>query len=72
MKTESLLHVTGMTCGSCVHHVEGALRKLDGVTAAEVRLREGEVLVLYDAAAVTLPGLIAAIEDEGYGAKSAG
>lgn len=71
MKTESLIRVTGMTCGSCVRHVGGALRKLQGVEDVDVRLEAGEVLVGYDARAVSLPALVAAIEEEGYVASVA-
>jgi copper chaperone CopZ len=71
MKTESLIRVTGMTCGSCVRHVGGALRKLEGVGSVDVRLEAGEVLVAYDSDALSVADLLGAIQDEGYGASSA-
>ena len=36
--TQITLNVEGMTCASCVDHVEAAVKELDGVNAAKVRL----------------------------------
>lgn len=63
---ETTLNVQGMTCGHCKASVEGALKKLDGVTAAEVDLRAGNVAVTYDEAKVTVDAMKEAIEDQGY------
>jgi copper chaperone CopZ len=30
-----------MSCGSCVHHVDVALKDVDGVSKVDVRLRNG-------------------------------
>ena len=45
------LTVEGMTCGSCVASVEGALKTLDGVTAVRVSLEQGtaELYVVHTA-----------------------
>ncbi|HLU21011.1 MAG TPA: copper chaperone CopZ [Bacillaceae bacterium] len=63
---ETTLNVQGMTCGHCKASVEGALKKLDGVTAAEVDLTAGNVAVTYDEAKVTVDAMKEAIEDQGY------
>lgn len=63
---ETTLNVQGMTCGHCKASVEGALKKLDGVTAAEVDLTAGNVAVTYDEAIVTVDAMKEAIEDQGY------
>ena len=63
------LRVDGMTCGSCVRHVEGALRALPGVSSVDVRLREGLALVRHDLAAAPPAALVAALEAEGYPAE---
>ncbi|MFC5466142.1 copper chaperone CopZ [Lederbergia graminis] len=63
---ETTLNVQGMTCGHCKASVEGALKKLDGVTAAEVDLAAGNVAVTYDEAIVTVDAMKEAIEDQGY------
>lgn len=63
--TETLLRIQGMTCASCVRHVEKALQKLPGVSYVEVNLATEKALVQYpgieqDAA------LIQAVEKAGY------
>jgi copper chaperone len=66
---EITLDVSGMTCGSCVRHVEKALRELGGVAAVEVKLREGKVVVSHDPEKATLPAILAALDDAGYPAQ---
>jgi copper chaperone len=63
---EMLLDVMGMTCPSCIRHVNRALADLDGVLKVDVRLRDGKVLVQYDADRVELSALIDALREEGY------
>ncbi len=63
---ETLLKVTGMTCGNCVRHVDHALRDLEGVSAVEVRLREGEVVVKHDAEKARVEALLEALREAGY------
>ncbi|MDO6449406.1 MULTISPECIES: copper chaperone CopZ [Oceanobacillus] len=65
MQTKSL-DVKGMTCGHCKMSVEGALNKLDGVTAAEVDLGSGKVEVTYDETKISLDNMKEAVEDQGY------
>ncbi|MBR3121695.1 copper chaperone CopZ [Oceanobacillus profundus] len=65
MQTKSL-DVKGMTCGHCKMSVEGALNKLDGVTAAEVDLGSGKVEVTYDETKISLENMKEAVEDQGY------
>lgn len=63
---ETVLAIRGMTCGNCVRHVDGALRKLDGVTGVEVTLEPGQARVQHDPAKVTAEQLAKVIEEEGY------
>lgn len=56
--------VTGMTCASCVRHVEKALKATPGVSTASVNLATATVLVEGSAAFETLA---AQVEDAGYG-----
>ncbi|QXE00998.1 copper chaperone CopZ [Terribacillus sp. DMT04] len=63
---EKTLNVQGMSCGHCKASVEGALQKLDGVSAADVNLEAGTVVVSYDEANVTVDTMKEAIEDQGY------
>lgn len=67
---ETVLEVEGMSCGSCVRHVDHALRTVDGVTAVEVRLKERRVLVRHGEDA-PLPQLVEALRDAGYEARAA-
>jgi copper chaperone len=60
------LEVQGMTCGHCKMSVEGALNKMDGVSAAEVNLDSGKVEVKYDEAKVSLDNMKEAVEEQGY------
>jgi copper chaperone len=67
---ETVLDVMGMTCPSCVRHVDAALAELDGVAKVEVRLREGKVLVQYDPTTVSVEALIEALREAGYDSAS--
>lgn len=66
---ETILDVSGMTCPSCIRHVDAALKALEGVDEVDVRLREGKVRVQHDPAAAPVNSLIAAIVYAGYEAK---
>ena len=63
---QTVLNVGGMTCSSCVRHVEGALRELDGIRDVEVRLREGKVVVAHEAQQPSVPAMIEALREAGY------
>lgn len=63
---EQTLNVQGMTCGHCKMSVEGALSKLDGVSAAEVNLETGKVDVTFDEAKVNVDAMKEAVEEQGY------
>ncbi len=60
------LVVGGMTCASCVRHVEDALGGAEGVTSASVNLATGRATVEYAAGAATISDLRHAVEDAGY------
>ena len=63
------IKIEGMTCGHCTGAVEKALSKVPGVTAVtRVSLESGEAQIEGDAAPEQL---IAAIEEEGFGARLA-
>jgi Cu+-exporting ATPase len=63
------LNVQGMTCASCVAHVEGALKELDGVTKATVNLALNTAKVEYVPTLATVARMKAAIRDAGYEAS---
>jgi copper chaperone len=63
---EKTLSVQGMSCGHCKASVEGALKNLAGVSAAEVNLEAGTVDVTYDDSKVTIDVMKEAVEEQGY------
>ena len=63
---QTILRVEGMTCPSCVHRVDVALRDLDGIQKVQVRLREGRVLVAHDPSQSTPQDLVEALRTAGY------
>jgi Cu+-exporting ATPase len=67
--TESLtLPVLGMTCASCQHHVEEALRDTPGVEEARVDLMAHRASIVFDPAQAAPEQLVAAIRGAGYDA----
>ena len=60
------LPVGGMTCASCVGHVEGALRRVPGVSSAVVNLATERATVEIDTAQVPLKELACAVAGVGY------
>ncbi len=59
------LHIAGMTCASCVAHVERALMKVEGVQAASVNLAT-ETASVAAPTSVPLTALIDAVAKAGY------
>lgn len=53
------LHISGMTCASCVTTARVALRRLDGVYSAEVTLEDSVGVVRYDPQRVTPEAIVA-------------
>ncbi|MBI2357559.1 MAG: copper-translocating P-type ATPase [Deltaproteobacteria bacterium] len=58
--------VQGMSCASCVNHIEDALRGLDGVLQANVNLATEKATVEYLPGVVDLPAMRQAVADAGY------
>lgn len=69
---EVILDVQGMSCGSCVRHVERALRATPGVVAVEVALRDGRVRASVDGEHATDADLVDALGEAGYPARPHG
>lgn len=59
------LKVEGMSCAHCVSHVKEALSEIVGVTAVQVTLENGQVVVEH-ADSVTHDAMKDAIEEAGY------
>jgi len=60
------LKITGMTCASCVDHVESALKEIPGVTKASVNLGLEKARVQYIPEVVTVSQMKRAVRDVGY------
>ena len=63
------LHVTGMTCTSCVARVEGALTAVSGVEHVHVDLKQGTAMVS-GGDGLTRDTLMQAVVGAGYGVTS--
>ncbi|GKU79000.1 cation transporter [Paenibacillus sp. L3-i20] len=59
-----LLYVEGMTCGSCVSNIEGAVQALGA--KATVDKAAGLVELVYDDSKITLDTIVETIEKQGY------
>ncbi len=60
------LSIQGMTCASCVSHVEGALKSVPGAVTANVNLATERAMVQFDPERVKLADLVTAVRDVGY------
>ncbi len=60
------LKITGMTCASCVLHIETDLKELDGVTEAVVNLPLKKGSVTFDTSKVDEKKIVAAVKKAGY------
>ncbi|HHV64459.1 MAG TPA: heavy metal translocating P-type ATPase [Peptococcaceae bacterium] len=65
MATKSLT-ISGMTCAACAKAVERAVRKLEGVTAANVNFASEKLNIEYDETKVSLEEIKAAVDKAGY------
>ncbi len=58
--------IRGMTCASCVNHVEQALKQLNGVNHATVNLASEMATVEFDPDLISTKSLTQSIQDAGY------
>jgi Cu+-exporting ATPase len=65
-KRELVLPISGMTCASCVAHVEEALSGVPGVERAVVNLATERATVAYDSERVGTARLVQAVRESGY------
>lgn len=63
---DTILEVQGMSCPSCIRHINEALTEVDGVRKVEVKLKDGVVVVAHDAGAAPVGRLVDALRDAGY------
>jgi len=65
MSTTSTYTVTGMTCSHCVASVRDEVTKVDGVSAVDVELATGTVIVQSEGP-VDRAAVVAAVDEAGY------
>ncbi|WP_028306783.1 heavy metal translocating P-type ATPase [Desulfitibacter alkalitolerans] len=65
------LKIKGMTCASCVRRVETGLKKLDGISEANVNLSTEKVTIDYDDTVVRVEEIVNFIKEIGYNAYPA-
>ena len=61
--------VTGMTCTACSSGIERAVRRLEGVSGADVSLMDESMLVDFDENLLTAEKIIKTVQGLGYGAE---
>jgi len=66
MKKEIRLNISGMTCASCVHTIEKALLKREGVHSVQVNLGSETASVQYDDEKIETAEIEKAVSDAGY------
>ena len=64
---KSKFNITGMTCSSCVAHVEKAVNKIDGIKKVNVNLLSNSMIVEFDENKTNNDAIIKAVIDAGYG-----
>ncbi|MGE8079929.1 copper chaperone CopZ [Peribacillus loiseleuriae] len=60
------LNVQGMSCGHCVHSIEGSVGQLAGVEQVKANLADAQVEVAFDETQVSLEQIKETIDDQGY------
>ena len=65
VKQQLALPVQGMTCASCVSHVQKALSKVDGVQDVNVNLATEKANLWFDSE-VSLKTLVETVRETGY------
>ncbi|HJU82221.1 MAG TPA: copper ion binding protein [Acidimicrobiia bacterium] len=60
------LNVPGISCAHCKNTIEGAVGQLEGIDVVAVNIDQRTVAIDFDDAAVTLPEIVAALDEVGY------
>jgi len=66
LSEKATLDISGMHCASCAMSVEGALKKVEGVSKAAVNFATEKAYVEYDPSALSVHDLERAVKDAGY------
>ena len=66
---KATIKVYGMTCQMCANGVAASVKNLKGVKSAEVSVKEGEAVIVYDDAQVTVEQIRQQIDKSGFSTK---
>ena len=66
----TILEVQGMSCPSCIRHIRAALTERAGVSAVDVKLRDGLVAVAHAPAQTSAAQLTATLDEPAYPATA--
>ncbi|MHB8765677.1 MAG: heavy metal translocating P-type ATPase, partial [Deferrisomatales bacterium] len=69
---KEVLDLTGMSCAACAAAIERGLRRVGGVTAANVNFAASKAYVEFDPGRAGHADLVAAVGKAGYGVREAG
>lgn len=61
-----VLNLEPLTCPSCIKKIEGALKKLDGVTEAKVMFNSGKVRAQFDEDKIEADSIVKTVSRLGY------
>lgn len=67
--TTAQLHITGMTCASCVNSIENGLTAVDGVENVQVSLLAESATIVYHKSKTSIGQMIEKINDMGFDAS---
>ena len=67
MKT--LFHIQGMRCAGCSSHIEKDVKAMNGVSAVEINLSTGEMIVEYEDDKVSKEDIVKTVVNAGFKAS---
>ncbi|HEY3428987.1 MAG TPA: heavy-metal-associated domain-containing protein [Acidimicrobiia bacterium] len=60
------LNVPTISCDHCKDTIEGAVGRLEGIETVQVDVEQRIVAVAFDDTAISLPQIVAALDEAGY------
>jgi copper chaperone len=60
------LNVPSISCDHCKDTIEGAVGQLEGIETVQVDVAQRTVAVAFDETEISLPQIVAAIDEAGY------
>lgn len=60
------LNVPGISCDHCKDTIEGAVGQLEGIETVQVDIEHRTVAVAFDDTEISLPQIVAALDEAGY------